>query len=216
MRQIVLDTETTGLNPRKGDRIVEIGCVEILNSQLTGKSFHTYINPERESESHAFAVHGLTSEFLNDKPLFSKIANEFINYVKGAEIIIHNAPFDVGFLDVEFARLSLPCFREHVASIIDTKVMAKKIHPGKHNSLNALCDRYGVSRARRTLHGAFLDARLLADVYFAMTRGQDKYHWVKRALLPISIKKDHYVDEIAASSELVEPTIPGGSNKEPQ
>jgi DNA polymerase III subunit epsilon len=173
MRQIVLDTETTGLNARSGDRIIEIGCVELLNRRLTGNNFHRYINPERDSEEGALAVHGLTTEFLSDKPKFAEIANELRDYVSGAEIIIHNAPFDLGFLDAEFARLNIPPFAEHVEKITDTLVQAKEMHPGKRNSLDALCDRYGVSNAHRTLHGALLDAELLAEVYLAMTRGQN-------------------------------------------
>lgn len=175
MRQIVLDTETTGLNPRSGDRIIEIGCVELVNRQLTGNNFHSYINPERDSEEGALAVHGLTTEFLSDKPKFAEIAAELRDYIAGAEIIIHNAPFDVGFLDAEFKRLDIPRFHEHVAKITDTLVQAKEMHPGKRNSLDALCDRYGISNAHRTLHGALLDAELLAEVYLAMTRGQNSF-----------------------------------------
>lgn len=173
MRQIVLDTETTGLNPRSGDRIIEVGCIEIVNRRLTGNNFHTYINPERDSEEGALAVHGLTTEFLSDKPKFADVANELRDYVRGAEIIIHNAPFDLAFLDAEFERLNFPRFIEHVAAITDTLVQAKEMHPGKRNSLDALCDRYGISNAHRTLHGALLDAELLAEVYLAMTRGQN-------------------------------------------
>jgi len=173
MRQIVLDTETTGLNPRAGDRVIEIGCVELVNRRLTGNNFHYYINPERDSEAGALAVHGLTTEFLSDKPKFAEIADEFRDYVAGAEVIIHNAPFDVGFLDEEFKRLNLPSFRDHVVNIIDSLSEAKVQHPGKRNSLDALCDRYGISNAHRTLHGALLDAELLAEVYLAMTRGQN-------------------------------------------
>lgn len=173
MRQIVLDTETTGLNPRTGDRIIEIGCVELYNRQLTGNNFHRYINPERESDPAALAVHGLTTEFLSDKPRFHEIVEELREYVKNAEIIIHNAPFDLGFLNHEFNRLGLPTFSDHCINVIDTLVQAKEMHPGKRNSLDALCDRYGVSNAHRKLHGALLDAELLADVYLAMTRGQN-------------------------------------------
>jgi DNA polymerase-3 subunit epsilon len=173
MRQIVLDTETTGLNPRAGDRVIEIGCVELLNRRLTGNNFHYYINPERDSEEGALAVHGLTTEFLSDKPKFAEIADEFRDYIAGAEVIIHNAPFDVGFLDEELRRLNVRAFREHVAGVIDTLVQAKEMHPGKRNSLDALCDRYGISNAHRTLHGALLDAELLAEVYLSMTRGQN-------------------------------------------
>jgi DNA polymerase-3 subunit epsilon len=173
MRQIVLDTETTGLNPRTGDRIIEVGCVELVNRRLTGNNFHRYTNPERDSDPGALAVHGLTTEFLRDKPKFAEIAAELCQFVGDAEIIIHNAPFDVGFLDAEFAKLGLPKFDTHVVKIIDTLQQAKELHPGKRNSLDALCDRYGISNAHRTLHGALLDAELLAEVFLAMSRGQD-------------------------------------------
>ncbi|WP_426196951.1 DNA polymerase III subunit epsilon [Massilia sp. DWR3-1-1] len=173
MRQIVLDTETTGLNPRTGDRVIEVGCVELHNRMLTGNNFHRYINPERDSEEGALAVHGLTTEFLRDKPKFAEIAEELREYIRGAEVIIHNAPFDLGFLNQEFKLLGLPSFTEHTSSVIDTLVQAKELHPGKRNSLDALCDRYGVSNAHRKLHGALLDAELLADVYLSMTRGQN-------------------------------------------
>lgn len=173
MRQIVLDTETTGLNPRSGDRIIEIGCVELVNRRLTGNNFHRYINPERDSEEGALAVHGLTTEFLSDKPKFAQIVDELRDYVSCAELIIHNAPFDIGFLEAEFARLGISGFAGHVGTVIDTLIQAKEMHPGKRNSLDALCDRYGVSNAHRALHGALLDAELLAEVYLAMTRGQN-------------------------------------------
>jgi DNA polymerase-3 subunit epsilon len=173
MRQIVLDTETTGLNPRTGDRVIEVGCVELVNRMLTGNNFHVYINPERDSEEGALAVHGLTTEFLSDKPRFHEIAEDLRAYIQGAEVIIHNAPFDLGFLNHEFNRLGLPTFTEHCSGVIDTLVNAKEMHPGKRNSLDALCDRYGVSNAHRKLHGALLDAELLADVYLSMTRGQN-------------------------------------------
>ena len=173
MRQIVLYTETTGLNPRTGDRVIEIGCVELHNRMLTGNNFHCYLNPDRDSEEGALAVHGLTTEFLRDKPRFAEIAQQLRDYIQGAEVIIHNAPFDLGFLNAEFKLLGLPTFTEHCASVIDTLVNAKEMHPGKRNSLDALCDRYGVSNAHRKLHGALLDAELLADVYLSMTRGQN-------------------------------------------
>jgi DNA polymerase-3 subunit epsilon len=173
MRQIVLDTETTGFNPRTGDRIVEVGCVEIFNRKLTGNNFHRYVNPERDSDEGALAVHGLTTEFLSDKPKFHEIAQELRDFVQGAEIIIHNAPFDIGFLNHEFERAGLPPFTAHCSTVIDTLVHAKELHPGKRNSLDALCDRYGISNAHRKLHGALLDSELLADVYLAMTRGQN-------------------------------------------
>jgi DNA polymerase-3 subunit epsilon len=173
MRQIVLDTETTGLNPRTGDRVIEVGCVELFNRKLTGNNFHRYINPERDSDEAALAVHGLTTEFLRDKPKFHEIAEELREFVKGAEVIIHNAPFDLGFLNHEFERLGLPSFVDHCTGVIDTLVNAKEMHPGKRNSLDALCDRYGISNVHRKLHGALLDSELLADVYLAMTRGQN-------------------------------------------
>jgi DNA polymerase-3 subunit epsilon len=173
MRQIILDTETTGLNPKSGDRIIEIGCVEMLNRRPTGNNFHHYLNPERDSDPGALAVHGLTTEFLSDKPRFAEIAEEFCAFVQDAEIIIHNAPFDVGFIDAELERLGLPAFHTRVKTVTDTLAQAKELHPGKRNSLDALCERYGVSNAHRTLHGALLDAALLAEVYLAMTRGQD-------------------------------------------
>jgi DNA polymerase III subunit epsilon len=173
MRQIILDTETTGLDPAHGHRIIEVGCVEMVNRRFTGNNFHHYLNPERDSDEAALEVHGLTREFLSDKPKFAEIGKELAAFVAGAEIIIHNAPFDLAFLDAELARLKLPKFRQHVASVTDTLVMAKEAHPGKRNNLNALCDRYGISNAHRTLHGALLDSTLLAEVYLAMTRGQD-------------------------------------------
>ena len=173
MRQIILDTETTGLNPRTGDRIIEIGCVELLNRRLTGNNLHFYVNPERDSDPGALAVHGLTTEFLSDKPKFAEIVDPLRDFVKDAELIIHNAPFDIGFLDAEFSLLGLPPFLEHCAGVIDTLVQAKQMFPGKRNSLDALCDRFGISNAHRTLHGALLDSELLAEVYLAMTRGQD-------------------------------------------
>jgi DNA polymerase III subunit epsilon len=173
MRQIILDTETTGLNARTGDRIIEIGCVELVNRRLTGNNLHFYVNPERDSDPGALAVHGLTTEFLSDKPKFAEVANEILDFVQGADIIIHNAPFDIGFLDAELALLGKPSFREHCGEVIDTLVQAKQIFPGKRNSLDALCDRFGISNAHRTLHGALLDSELLAEVYLAMTRGQE-------------------------------------------
>jgi DNA polymerase-3 subunit epsilon len=174
-RQIVLDTETTGLNPRLGNRVIEIGCVELVDRKLTGNNFHRYINPQRDSEEGALAVHGLTTEFLSDKPVFAQISAEFIEFVKNAEIVIHNAPFDLGFLNAEFERLGLPKFEEHVSAVVDTLVQAKELHPGKRNSLDALCDRYEISNSHRKLHGALLDAELLADVFLAMSRGQNSF-----------------------------------------
>ncbi|ABE31703.1 DNA polymerase III, epsilon subunit [Paraburkholderia xenovorans LB400] len=173
MRQLILDTETTGLNARTGDRILELGCVELVNRRLTGNNLHFYINPERDSDPGALAVHGLTTEFLSDKPKFGEIADQFRDFIQGADLIIHNAPFDIGFLDVEFALLGLPPVSTYCGEIIDTLARAKQMFPGKRNSLDALCDRFGISNAHRTLHGALLDSELLAEVYLAMTRGQE-------------------------------------------
>jgi len=176
MRQIFLDTETTGFNANLAenpDRIVEIGCVELVNRKLTGNNLHFYLNPERDSDEGALRVHGLTTEFLSDKPKFAAIAQALLDYVADAEIIIHNAPFDIAFLDAELARAGYPTFRKAVGGVTDTLVMAKEMFPGKRNSLDALCDRLEVDNSGRTLHGALLDAELLADVYINMTRGQD-------------------------------------------
>ena len=172
MRQVFLDTETTGLDWRTGDRVVEIGCVELANRKLTGRNYHVYLNPEREV-GDSERIHGLSDDFLSDKPLFSKIAAEFIDYVSGAELIIHNANFDVGFLNMELERLNLTRLNVLCPSVIDTVRMAKEMFPGKKASLDALCERYAINNAHRTLHGALLDAELLAEVYLAMTRGQE-------------------------------------------
>lgn len=174
MRQIMLDTETTGLSPATGDRIVELGCVELLNRKLTGNNKHYYLNPQRDSDEGALKVHGLTTEFLSDKPLFAHIADDFLDYIAGAdEIIIHNAPFDVGFLDEELKRAGKGRFASHVPKVVDSLALAKHQYPGKRNSLDALCERLGVDNSGRKLHGALLDAELLADVYIGLTRGQD-------------------------------------------
>ncbi len=173
MRQIVLDTETTGLSAEAGDRIIEIGCVELVARKLTGHNKHWYLNPERDSHEDALKVHGISNEFLRDKPKFAAIADELLEYLQGAEIIIHNAAFDVGFLNKELELLGRPPFRSFVGSVTDTLAMAKELYPGKRNSLDALCDRLGVDNSGRTLHGALLDAELLADVYINMTRGQE-------------------------------------------
>ncbi len=173
MRQIILDTETTGLSAENGDRIIEIGCVELLNRKFTGNNLHHYVNPERDSHEDALKVHGISNEFLRDKPKFAAIAEELVEYLRDAEVIIHNAPFDVAFLNMEFRRLGLPPVTQIVANVLDTLVMAKEMYPGKRNGLDALCDRLGVDNSGRTLHGALLDAELLADVYINMTRGQD-------------------------------------------
>lgn len=173
MRQIFLDTETTGLSPESGDRIIEIGCVEMVNRRLTGENLHFYLNPERKNHEDAVKIHGLTDEFLSDKPLFASVADELMDYLSGAEIIIHNAGFDVGFLNEELRRLGRPKFPTHVSAITDSLTMAREMFPGKSNSLDALCKRLEVDNTNRTLHGALLDAGLLAEVYIRMTRGQD-------------------------------------------
>ena len=172
-RQIVLDTETTGLNAKLGDRVIEIGCIELLSRNVTDRSFHTYVDPQRDIDEGASKIHGLTREFLSDKPKFSEIAKEFVDYVQGAELIIHNADFDVEFLDQELVLAGFKKLTEYSSKIIDTLGMARELHPGKRNSLDALCERYAVNNAHRTLHGALLDARLLAEVYLALTRGQE-------------------------------------------
>ena len=173
MRQIFLDTETTGLSPENGDRIVEIGCVELVNRKLTGNNLHFYLNPERDSHEDALKVHGISNEFLKDKPKFGEIAEELLEYLQGADVLIHNAPFDVGFINKELELQKRPPIKTYVNSVADTLAMAKDMFPGKRNSLDALCDRLGVDNSGRTLHGALLDAELLADVYIYMTRGQD-------------------------------------------
>ena len=173
MRQIFLDTETTGLHAEGGDRVIEIGCVELVNRKFTGNNLHFYLNPGRDSHEDALRIHGITNEFLRDKPKFEAVVEELLAYVQDAEIIIHNAAFDLGFLNKEMERVGRPRFKDHVAGVVDTLVMAKEMFPGKRNNLNALCDRLGVDNSGRTLHGALLDAELLADVYINLTRGQD-------------------------------------------
>ena len=175
MRQIVLDTETTGLEAQAGHRIIEIGCIEIVNRRPTGRHWHVYLNPQRRVDEGALAVHGLTDEFLADKPRFEDVCAQLLEFIGGAELLIHNAAFDEAFLDAELARLGAGKLRAHCADIFDTLTMARQLHPGKRNSLDALCDRYGISNAHRTLHGALLDAQLLAEVYLAMTRGQESF-----------------------------------------
>ncbi|AEG92946.1 DNA polymerase III subunit epsilon [Ramlibacter tataouinensis] len=200
MRQIVLDTETTGLSAEGGDRIIEIGCVELVGRKLTGNNRHWYLNPERDSHEDALKVHGISNEFLRDKPKFAAIADELLDYLAGAEIIIHNAAFDVGFLNKELELLGRRAFKTYVGSVTDTLAMAKEMYPGKRNSLDALCDRLGVDNSGRTLHGALLDAELLADVYINLTRGQD-------ALL-IDVGDDHAVQGVAVKVDLSAFTLP--------
>lgn len=172
MRQVVLDTETTGLDPAQGHRVIEIGCLEILNRRVSGATYHVYLNPEREIDAGAIQVHGLTNEFLADKPRFADVAAEFLEFVRDAELVIHNAPFDVGFLNTELARLGGEPVTRH-CGVVDTLKLAKEMHPGQKNNLDALCKRYAVDNSGRAYHGALLDAQLLAEVYLAMTRGQE-------------------------------------------
>ena len=190
MRQIFLDTETTGLSPDSGDRIIEIGCVELVARKLTGNNKHFYLNPERDSHEDALKVHGISNEFLKDKPRFGVIAAELLEYLNGAEIIIHNAPFDVGFLNKELEICGQHPILAHVSKITDSLMMAKELYPGKRNSLDALCDRLEVDNSGRTLHGALLDAELLADVYINLTRGQD-------ALLMDAVSTEHSIGSSA-------------------
>ena len=173
MRQIILDTETTGLEAQLGHKLIEIGGVELVNRRFTGNNFHRYLNPERESEAGALEVHGLTSEFLRDKPKFAEIAREFLDYISGAELVIHNSAFDLSFLNRELDLADLKPVTDYCVGIVDTLRMAKEMHPGKRNGLDALCERYQIDYSARTLHGALLDAELLAEVYLAMTRGQE-------------------------------------------
>jgi len=176
-RQLVLDTETTGLEPSQGHRIIEIGVVEMIDRRLTGNNFHIYLQPDREIDAGAIEVHGITNEFLADKPRFEDIAEELADYLRGAEVIIHNAPFDVGFIDAEFQRLENGLTMGSLCEVIDTLVMAREMHPGQRNSLDALCGRYDVDNKHRTKHGALLDSEILADVYLAMTGGQKSLGW---------------------------------------
>jgi len=200
MRQIVLDTETTGLSAEGGDRIIEIGCVELIARKLTGNNKHFYLNPERDSHEDALKVHGISNEFLRDKPKFAAVADELMDYLAGAEIIIHNAAFDVAFLNKELELTGKPPFKTCVGQVTDTLAMAKEMYPGKRNSLDALCDRLGVDNSSRTLHGALLDAELLADVYINLTRGQD-------ALL-IDISSNDTVGGIVTRVDLTAFTLP--------
>jgi len=194
MRQIVLDTETTGLDPSQGHRIIEIGCVELINRRLTGNNYHQYLQPDREIDEAAIEVHGITNEFLHDKPRFVDVATDFIEYIRGAELIIHNAPFDVGFLNHEFALIagkkSKAVIVEDLCQVTDTLKMARTLHPGQKNNLDALCNRYEVDNTQRTLHGALLDSEILADVYMAMTGGQT------------GLFEDRGTGEIGAHSEM--------------
>src|SRR5665647_132366 len=194
MRQIFLDTETTGLAADAGDRVVEIACVELFNRKLTGNNKHFYLNPGRDSHEEAFKVHGLTREFLQDKPRFEAVADDLLAYLQGADVFIHNAPFDLGFLNKELELMGRPLFKEFVSSVTDTLALAKERFPGKRNSLDALCARLGVDNSARSLHGALLDAELLADVYINLTRGQEALlidvgsaHSARTGVVPIDL-----------------------------
>ena len=205
MRQIFIDTETTGLEPRLGHRIIEIAAVEMLSRRLTGRRFHRYLNPQRESEDGALQVHGLTTEFLQDKPKFQDVVPELLDFLDGAELIMHNASFDVAFLDHELGLAELQPLSEYCHSVTDTLKMAKDLHPGKRNNLDTLCERYEVDNSRRTLHGALLDAELLAEVYLAMTRGQDS--------LLIELEAWPAVDTIASLGDLQLVVLPASADE---
>jgi DNA polymerase-3 subunit epsilon len=194
MRQIVLDTETTGLEPAQGHKIIEIGCVEMVDRRLTGNNFHQYLQPDREIDDAAIEVHGITNEFLEDKPRFRDVAQDFIDYVSGAELIIHNAPFDVGFLDHELRLVESVARIDSLCAVTDTLVMAKKMHPGQRNSLDALCKRYDIDNSHRELHGALLDAEILADVYLMMSGGQ-------ASLVLDGVARDEFGDNAAEKIE---------------
>ena len=219
MRQIVLDTETTGLEPDEGHRVIEIGAVELLDRRLTGKNFHSYLNPQRDIEDGALEVHGITREFLQDKPCFSDIAEEFLKFIRDSELIIHNAPFDLGFLDMELSLLTDRHGRiENYATVLDTLELARELHPGQRNSLEALCKRYSVDDSGRSLHGALLDAEILAEVYLAMTGGQTDlglsfrssasrdrtHHYVGQGVRPPFRVVHATVEELSAHNERLE------------
>ena len=208
MRQIFLDTETTGLSADKGDRVIEIGCVEFVNRKATGEIRHYYLNAGRDSHEDALKVHGLTREFLKDKPTFEEVAGDLLHYLQGAELLIHNAPFDLGFLNQELALIGQPAFASHVLRIVDTLAMAKDLYPGKRNSLDGLCDRLGVDRSGRKLHGALLDAELLADVYINMTRRQDAL------LIDAPAEENRCATWVGADLSSYELSVPAASEQE--
>ena len=227
-RQLVLDTETTGLEPSQGHRIIEIGVVEMIDRRLTGNNFHVYLQPDREIDAGAIEVHGITNEFLADKPRFEDIAQELADYIRGAEVIIHNAPFDIGFIDAEYQRMENGLTMESLCEVIDTLVMAREMHPGQRNSLDALCGRYDVDNKHRTKHGALLDSEILADVYLAMTGGQKSLGWeadddtegdsnnkgvrrVNREGLSLRVLKAN-ADELAAHEERLDAIASSGTS----
>lgn len=205
-RQVVLDTETTGLDPKLGDRIIEIGCVEIVSRRVAERHYHTYLNPERDVDLGATRVHGLTREDLAAKPRFAEVAREFVDFVQGAELLIHNADFDVEFLDAELARAGLGRLADYVEKVTDTLAFARELHPGRKNSLDALCERYFISNAHRQLHGALLDARLLAECYLAMTRGQESL--VMELETPAAAAAALAAMQVDASNLIVLPAAP--------
>lgn len=222
MRQIFLDTETTGLYPDQGHRIIEIAAVEIFNRRPTQRHFHVYVNPEREIDPGAQAVHGISAEFLQDKPLFTQVADPLLEFISGAELIIHNAPFDVGFLNMELSRCERAPLEQHVESIVDTLKMAKASRPGQRNNLDALCRHFGIDNSKRTLHGALLDAELLAEVYIAMTRGQESLlmelahptptpttQTLSMSAVPLKLQSAH-PEELALHQQYVESLLKSG------
>ena len=200
MRQIVLDTETTGLHTHEGHRIIEVGCIELMNRKFTGKKFHQFINPQRKIDDGALSIHGITNQFLEDKPLFSEIAEDLLAFIRDAELIIHNAAFDVGFIDYEFAltKKSYQPIASH-CRIIDTLILARQLHTGQRNNLDALCKRYGIDNSDRSLHGALLDANLLAQVYLAMTGGQGSLFDGLQPTVTVTVEN---VSKIVPNSEL--------------
>jgi DNA polymerase-3 subunit epsilon len=205
-RQVVLDTETTGLNPKLGDRIIELGCIEILSRRIGERQFHAYLNPEREVDLGATRVHGLTREDLLAKPKFPEVARAFLDFVQGAELLIHNADFDVEFLDAELARAGLGRLADYIAGVTDTLAFARELHPGRKNSLDALCERYFIGNAHRQVHGALLDARLLAECYLAMTRGQESL--VMELETPAAAAAALAAMQVDASNLIVLPAAP--------
>jgi DNA polymerase-3 subunit epsilon len=202
VRQIVLDTETTGIGPEQGHKLIEIGCVELVDRRLTGKHYHVYLNPERTVDPGAFRVHGISTEFLQDKPLFKDVVSAFVDFIDGAELIIHNAPFDVGFLNHELRQIQWKKSIADYCSVLDTLALAKSKHPGQRNNLDALCKRYEVDNSNRALHGALLDAQLLAYVYLAMTGGQSSFFSETQS--PLEPRKDEALaSELAVSDAVV-------------
>lgn len=207
MRHIILDTETTGLSPQAGHRVIEIGAIEMVNRRLTGNHFHYYLQPDRSIDPGAQAVHGITADFLADKPRFNEVAEQFLSFIKDAVLVIHNAPFDLGFLDAELGRVNKKygCLEDHAADVIDTLAMARSMHPGQKNSLDALCKRYAVDNTKRTLHGALLDSEILAEIYLAMTGGQNDLSW-ETEVVSVDESVIPHLTVNAAGLRVIEPT----------